>query len=221
MQIRGIIPPTARSRLLGLFLPGLFCFALSLWGCGSEGGFSETGSLQVERHGHVALLLKDGSVLVLGGLTKTRPLASGERFFPAEGEFRRVKRRLPRPSGWAAAARLPDGRALYVGGWLDVQTVLSNAALYLPNTGEITPTQGRLSSPRFDHTVTPLADGSLLIAGGNNGSEALSFTERYLPDRDRFVPSRRMLSTRQLHTATPLPDGRVLIVGGNPKATYG
>ncbi len=199
----------------------LLVMAFVLAGCGEEGRFSKTGSLGVARHGHVALRLKDGSVLVLGGLTKTRPLRSGERFIPAKGKFRPVPSRLPRPSGWARAALIADGRALYAGGWLNADTALSAAALFLPAKNVFVRTRGGLATPRYDHTATPLADGSVLIAGGNNGRTALSFTERYLPAEDRFVPARRMFFARQQHTATPLADGRILIVGGNPKSGYG
>lgn len=209
----------ARRRFAACGL--LLWLASGLAGCGEQGTFSGTGDLGAERHGHVSLLLKDGSVLVMGGLTKTGPLASAERFVPAEGSFRPVPSPLPRPSGWAAGALLPDGRALYVGGWLDVHTILPDAALFLPDKGVFVRTRGSLATPRHDHTATSLRDGSVLVAGGNNGSRPVSFTERYLPAEDRFVPARRMLFARQQHTATLLPDGRVLIVGGTPETRYG
>ena len=203
-------------RRVFLLLPPVFCIALAA--CGRDGGFSKTDRLHIERHGHAALRLEDGSVLIFGGLTKSRPLASVERFVPSKEAFELVPARLPKTSGWGAAALLPDGRALYTGGWLNATTSLSNGAFYLPKKNTLHPTGGELSTPRFDHTATSLSDGTVLITGGNDGRGRVPFTERYLPKEDRFAPGRRMLFAREQHTATRLQDGRVLIVGGNPEA---
>ncbi|MFL5639371.1 MAG: Kelch repeat-containing protein, partial [Gemmatimonadaceae bacterium] len=67
---------------------------------------------------------------------------------------------------------------------------------------------------RFYHTATLLQDGSVLVAGGYNGSTTFSSAERYDPATSTWVSAGSMASPRTGHTATLLPNGKVLVVGG-------
>jgi hypothetical protein len=67
---------------------------------------------------------------------------------------------------------------------------------------------------RAYQTATLLADGRVLIAGGDGDPEALASAELYDPATGTFSPTGRMLHARESHTATLLPDGRVLVAGG-------
>ena len=68
---------------------------------------------------------------------------------------------------------------------------------------------------RYDHTVTKLPTGNILIAGGNDGKRAIPHFEIYATEKKRFMPARRpMLIARQQHSATMLHGGNVLILGG-------
>ena len=87
---------------------------------------------------------------------------------------------------------------------------------------------GPLTTGRSQHTATALADGKILVAGGQASSPTgLSVTataEIYDPNTQTFTPVRGAMScpgtpgcmtqARWGHTATLLPDGRVLIAGG-------
>ena len=76
---------------------------------------------------------------------------------------------------------------------------------------------GPMADGRQIHTVTELADGRILIAGGYTDVEvALASAEVYDPSADAFSPTGSMVDARGLHTATRLADGRVLIAGGGP-----
>jgi WD40 repeat protein len=101
-----------------------------------------------------------------------------------------------------AAARLPDGRVLIVGG----NGV--SAEVYDPATGKFSPT-GDTTAARSFATATTLIDGRVLIAGGRGAS-----AEVYDPATGKFTPTGSMSASRAVHTATRLSDGRVLIAGG-------
>jgi hypothetical protein len=65
------------------------------------------------------------------------------------------------------------------------------------------------------HTATSLPDGTILIAGGTNGTVVLSSAEVFNPSTLAFTPTATpMNSPRQQQSASLLPNGRVLMAGG-------
>lgn len=82
---------------------------------------------------------------------------------------------------------------------------------------ESTPSPYQLIDAHFAMTVTLLANGEVLIAGGGDShASATNLAEIYNPATDAFTPagSGLMPTERTYHTATLLKDGRVLIAGG-------
>ncbi len=69
---------------------------------------------------------------------------------------------------------------LVVTGGFSGNTPLNSAELYDPLTGTWTNTAS-LNSPRACHTASVLTDGTVLIAGGNNGIYVLTSAELYKP----------------------------------------
>src|SRR3989442_15517790 len=66
-----------------------------------------------------------------------------------------------------------------------------------------------------DLRSTLLADGTVLIGGGNPGGKSLKSAEIYDPATGLFTQTSHAMKTpRSQHTATLLQDGRVLLVGG-------
>jgi len=72
-----------------------------------------------------------------------------------------------------------------------------------------------MSVARHDHTATLLTNGTVLIAGGLDASNAvLASAEVYAPSTNGFSSVGDMLAARVGHTATLLSDSRVLVAGG-------
>ncbi|MEP6994910.1 MAG: putative Ig domain-containing protein, partial [Acidobacteriota bacterium] len=64
------------------------------------------------------------------------------------------------------------------------------------------------------HTATRLSNGKVLIAGGHDGSAALSSAELFDPATGAFTATGSMGAARAFHSATLLTNGTVLVVGG-------
>ena len=144
---------------------------------------------------HTATLLADGRVLVAGGYdANDAALASAELYDPKTGTFS--------PTGSMATARgrhtatlLSDGRVLIAGGgpasWTGAGAYLASAELYDPKTGTFSPT-GSMATARDGHTATLLADGRVLIAGGDDADGHGARLGRAVRPEDRHVQPDRL-----------------------------
>ena len=187
------------------------------------GTFSATGSMGVAREGHAAVLLGDGRVLVAGGCTAgaigcTDYLRSAEIYDPATGAFTSTGS-LATPRTDFAAALLPGGQVLVAGGfWLDAagptSVYLSSAEVYDHVAGGFGPTASSMSTARRYPVVSPLSDGTVLVAGGRDAAGLLGSADRYDPNGGIFTTTGSLAGARQWSTATLLGDGQVLVAGG-------
>jgi N-acetylneuraminic acid mutarotase len=119
------------------------------------------------------------------------------------------------------ATLLNNGKVLITGGSNSSSAAingLDTAELYDPVSQTFTPTQGTMTTPRTGHTATLLADGTVLLAGGNNSTAAMS-AEIYVPTTDSFHATGNMTTARGAHAAALLLNGKVLIAGGDPSNT--
>ena len=78
---------------------------------------------------------------------------------------------------------------------------------------------GSLQTARYDHTATRLADGRVLVVGGNyltDSGQTLypSNAELYDPANNVWTAAGTLATARIGHTTTLLPNGKVLVVGG-------
>jgi hypothetical protein len=74
---------------------------------------------------------------------------------------------------------------------------------------------GSMNVARINHTATLLANGEVLVAGGNNNSTGyLSSAEVYNPSTGKWTLAGSMTVPRDGHDAVLLPNGQVLVAGG-------
>ena len=185
----------------------------------ASGTSSPAGNMSVARSGHLAILLLNGKVLILGDGPPDLYDPATNSFTPTGGPM------LDGTGTGSTATLLPDGRVLVAGGRItDPQyypyVAIATSEVYDPATGQFAPT-GNLTIARTSHTATLLPNGTVLIAGGftkpsNPGDDApvTNTTEIFDPRTNTFSPGQAMATPREGHTATLLPDATILFVGG-------
>jgi N-acetylneuraminic acid mutarotase len=171
--------------------------------------------------GLTATLLPSGKLLVVGGVKSAGAgTAAADLFDPASATWTTVAPMSVMRASHAATL-LADGRLLVTGG----STVSSAAAkgyvnntsaeIYDPVANTWTPAPP-MSVARSHHTATLMADGKVLVVGGENVNYLVEPTaEIYDPVANTWsAPRVQPQSPRSQHTATLLPSGLVLISGG-------
>jgi len=184
--------------------------------------FERVGDALVSRFGCPATVLKDGRVLLTGGVSASKvtyneSLVDAELYDPSTKVFTRTGS-MNHARTEHSATLLADGRVLVAGGHTD------SAELYDPGRGtfrQISP----LSVPRSDHAAVRLLDGRVLIIGGaafvKDRDVILDSVELFDPTTETFSPAQPMNVKRQGHTASLLSGGDVLVVGGGPACSEG
>lgn len=140
---------------------------------------------------------------------------------------------------WTGSWTDPDGRVSlrgsYSAKWRRIDgTWLVESETYVPEscaggqycntappTVQAAPPAGTLraiadmSTARAVHTMTPLADGTVLIVGGTGTPEQpRAGAQLFDPRTERFIDIASVAAPRKSHSATRLRDGNVLIAGG-------
>ena len=178
------------------------------------------GRLNDRRELFTATPLDDGRVLLVGGLSlkKRTTLLTAETYDPKTNTFTATPGLMTDDRFGHAAARLPDGRVLVVGGksWRvgEPDRTLATAELFDPKTGLFTPTNGPLKIARDRPTATLLSDGRVLVAGGAGKGASAMMAEIFDPKTGLFMDAAPLVEGRMAHDACLLPDGRVLVAGG-------
>ena len=176
----------------------------------AKGTFTKTGNMTVPRAEARAIRLRTGDVLLVGGtaITEDHPVLTAELYQPSSGTFTPVG--TSHLTDATQVMLLNDGKALVVG--------TSGTDLYDPFTRHFT-SSGAMTVPRSKFGGASLADGRVLIAGGQAGGPwgtRVTSTQIYDPGTGRFYPGPELNEHRfKLSKAVvSLRDGRVLIAGG-------
>jgi Galactose oxidase, central domain len=183
------------------------------------GSWTSSGKAGHARAGHTATLLADGTVLVVGGVGEfVNPTASvalsAERYDPELSEWTGTL--MDQARFRHTLTLLPDGKVLAAGGTPGFGRLLGSVELFDPGSGSWTNT-GPMLEARSGHAAARLADGTVLLVGGEIDDATDGGTERYDPVDGSWAPSASMATPRRDHSATALLDGRVLVVGGSDR----
>jgi len=141
----------------------------------AAGTFTLTGSMSTGRSLHTATLLRDGRVLVCGGVDALGvTLGTAEIYDPVSGAFS-LNGSMSMARFAANATLLPDGRVLIAGGEDSRHLSTASAELFDPINGTFS-TTGSLLTSRLNPTMTLLRNGTVLVTGGYEGSSVDGMT---------------------------------------------
>lgn len=123
---------------------------------------------------------------------------------------------IAQPRTHAAAAALGDGRAFVIGG-VSGGAVQGSVEIYDDSLSDFTTTRFFLVDARSDHGAVALANGNVLVAGGQNinliaATELLTFDGTQWRATESATPA--LLKPRKNPYVLRLADGTVLVGGG-------
>jgi hypothetical protein len=158
------------------------------------------------------VLLQDGRVLVIGGISADGVSNAASIYHPGERTWIALgPMSIPRIG--AEAIVLRDGRVLIASGG-DRFGPTAAAEIFDPATGRFA-TTGSMTVERSGLIATRLPDGRVLFAGGVDVTQQINGTaEIFDPATGRFTPTGALRTARYNHNSTLLPSGLVLITGG-------
>lgn len=163
-----------------------------------------TTTLAAPRAQHAADVLPDGNVLVMGGVNRFGFVTSAERI--AVNDSGTTTEASPISGNVTISARLADGTILALAGGS------TDAPRYTPSAS--TWTASTMALQRTMPTMTTLADGRVLVAGGEVGGTRTTSTEIYSPDTNTWIVGTPMSAGRASAQAVLLTDGSVLMISG-------
>ena len=201
----------------------------------ASGEWANAADMVVGHIGLEAVVLKDGRVLVTGGMTTAGAETSSAIQSDSSGDDAGSTGRSPRTSGpemydptagkWSQSvfARatmshtltlLEDGLAVQVGGFGGIAAAgVPGMEMFDPRS-DTWETGPPMAEGRMFHTATVLEDGKLLVIGGTGVEGNLRSAEIFDPAAKAWSPAGRTSVPRSGHTATLLQDGTVLVAGG-------
>jgi hypothetical protein len=182
-------------------------------------GFTLVGSMNAPRIDYTATMLRNGRVLISGGLSDTAILSSAELFDPGTNTFTLLNTNMTSPRQGHTATLLPNGTVLIAGGNsvnMATVTTVASAEIFDPTTNSFSSSQLGMTTARFGHHADLLPNGQVLVTGGfDTNGNPLASAELYNPSSLTFTPTGSMATARGFHSSALLYTGKVLVAGGN------
>ena len=180
------------------------------------GTFSPTGNMHAHRYSASLTLLRDGKVLVAGGVDTfvfpTDPTGA-EIYDPKTGIFTLLTV-TPDANDSETNTLLSNGQVLLAGGRDFGGSYLQTAQLYDPLKQTFTST-GNMTTVRIGHNAVLLINGKVLIVGGEDAnSNTLDSAEVYDPVAGIFTAIKNMNQTRTGPLIARLRNELILVAGG-------
>ncbi|MFH2204447.1 MAG: kelch repeat-containing protein [Elusimicrobiota bacterium] len=166
------------------------------------------------RSKHKSIRLKNGNILITGGVQAEVPTRFSNIYNPETNTFTNA--------GELSVARsvhslnlLPNGTVLAAGGYTSASSTDSTntVEIFYPETDTWLMTTPMNSSRTF-HTSVLLPDGNVFVAGGLADGQALKSAEIYYSTARVWATVAPMDTERAQHTATLLHNGTVFVTGG-------
>jgi len=190
----------------------------------ATGTFSPTGSMNVARPTANATLLPNGQALVAGGATCCNngccSGGSAELYNP-NTETWALTGSMSFPRYGPLAGLLPNGQVLEVCNISDPGVPRCGAEVYTASSGTWSQDGAASPSAEVSYAYTMLANGEVLISGGQNVFGVDQQTRVLQSDATLFDPTTgnstqtgNMSIPREDHTLTLLPNGQMLAAGG-------
>ena len=177
--------------------------------------WSQANDMREGHSGGLAVVLKDGRVLIAGGYNQSEALASSEVFDPTTNEWMRTTT-MARKTFANTATVLDDGTVLFTGGFGMSRSkggITPGSEVFDPTTNEWRKAPDTIHG-RMGHTCTLLPDGRVITIGGSIASGPVNTGEFMDPETWTWTEITPMSIERSGHTATLLHDGRILVAGG-------
>ena len=197
-----------------------------------EGKWTDASVMNMPRKNHTSTLLPDGSVLIVGGITRTdaadtsgptQLLDLAERYFVDGIKKWTLAGKMSNARTGHTASLLPDGVVLIAGGGSVVGEEDGKELKHLKSTetydyrANAWIKSQSMNIKRWEHTATVLPSGDVLVAGGENSDGKLSSAELFKIDTKQWVVLDDLSYPRARHIAVMLSDNRILVAGGGSK----
>ncbi|WP_165371466.1 kelch repeat-containing protein [Pseudolysobacter antarcticus] len=183
----------------------------------ATGAFTAAAAMSVARESATAVLLANGRVLIVGGISEgvaqTTIAASAESYNPVTNAWA-ITGLLAQARYGANAVLLPHGDVLVIGGYgvIGAGGFLASTEIYNAASGTFSSAGSMLSAREYANAVL-LPDARVLVVGGVNSSGYLTKAEIYDGTSGTFAATGSVSTLCNAPIATPLPDGRILLIG--------
>ena len=190
----------------------------------SAGTFSPQAALSVPRKLHAASVLRDGRIVVTGGMgvgqgAASIPVSLTEIYDPVANTVT-AGPSLNTARFAHTATTLVDNTILIAGG-NNGSADLASIEIFDPAAGKMATASATLATPRSGQVALLLPNnGGVLIAGGTSAGTALASTELYQSWNAAILANGAMSAARQGAATSALQfDGAALVTGGSSSAS--